>query len=140
MRVGKKETGTRHWSPARQRKQQVLIHLKRGESVTCLGSRRRRSGESRSWRVISLGWVCCVHHATELGFHPGGAGNHTRVLSTRATQQMGVSESTSGSGLDRVGVRQEGSARRREPPEAAISRRKNNGPKAVMQGMAISCR
>lgn len=53
---------------------------------------------------------------------------------------MGVSESTSGSGLDRVGVTHEGSAKRQAPPEAAIFRRKNNGPKAVMQGMAMSHR
>lgn len=53
---------------------------------------------------------------------------------------MGVLRSTRGSGFNRTGVRQEGSARRQEPQEAAVFRGKKNGPKAVMQGMEIWCR
>ena len=56
-----------------------------------------------------LGWVCSVHHASELEFHRGGAGNHSWLLSTRATQKVGVLfRKHCGGGVSGLGVRQAG--------------------------------
>lgn len=73
--------------------------------------------------------MCCVHHASELGFHPGGARASCQDFKPWSDTINGCLESTVAVDWVEWELGQGESARKQEPQETAISRR-NNGSKA----------
>lgn len=83
--------------------------------------------------VTFLGWVCCVQHASELGFHPGDSSQDCKHWSgildgcCRKHKWQWIGQDVSAT----RGISYEAGA--------AISRR-SNGCTAVVQGMVVRCK